>query len=361
METVILYGTGIEGEKFYQAYRKKYKILYCIDKMYNRPFHGLSIVDFENVAAELKKNYFIIVAAKFYAYKEISANLRGIGLKEWIDYKDADLIGNKKLAILYGNCHMKILKEYLENNLTFSEIYKIRLYIICEIEKDELDDACVGALRDFCRLLITQDIRKENSQKMPSADQIISKAGKWCRCIKIPNVFNVNLFFPQIKAVYGDENIIKLNRNKNDIQEIINSIENEDVYDAEMIQKNFRKQIEKLYMRERKCDIVISDYILENYQTKQLFYEPYHPTNDLICEKGRRIIKLLKLEIDESVPVRNAIDDREMFIYGCVRKALGITFEQKIVRKSHCFWTLKNNPMDLKEYIEYHLLDIEQE
>ena len=64
METVILYGTGIEGEKFYQAYRKKYKILYCIDKMYNRPFHGLSIVDFENVAAELKKKLFYYCRSK---------------------------------------------------------------------------------------------------------------------------------------------------------------------------------------------------------------------------------------------------------------------------------------------------------
>lgn len=122
------------------------------------------------------------------------------------------------------------------------------------------------------------------------------------------------------------------------------------------MQKIFEEEMQKLIEREKYCDISISDYIADNFQSKQLFYEPNHPTNELIMEKGRRILKLLNIEIDESVPIARALDGSELFIYGCVKKALGMTFEQKYVRKTeYQMYTLRGRPMDLEEYVENYI------
>lgn len=390
---IILYGAGVEGEKFYWAYRGYFRILFCVDRICHRKFHGIPVFDFNEVFRELqKKKNFIVVAAKENAYGEISASLQNIGLKEFKDYVE---VGNieRKLAVLYGNCHMGIIKEYLETNPVFVREYKIRYYFL---QKEKIPDEVL----EYCELLIVQDIQEENKYQFLCADQLCNKVNDKCICIKIPNLFGMNIYFPQFKknrgnyccgmaryeifqrhvnqnavVMYdnksrgefadvirvldfdgGDENIDRLVLENKSVKEIADFIENGEVYEDKFILKNLEKEINKLMEREKKCDIEISDYILQNYKTKQLFYEPKHPANVLIIEKGRRILNLLKIEIDESIPVKNVLDGGELFIYGCVKRALGITFKQKYVKKvNYLRYTLKGRPMDLEEYIENYI------
>lgn len=92
---------------------------------------------------------------------------------------------------------------------------------------------------------------------------------------------------------WEDENINKSCENINDIRDMIEKTE---VYCENEIIQNSRSQMDKLRRRENKCDIRISDYIEKNYKDKQLFYDPNHPVNELIYEKGRRIMKILNLD-----------------------------------------------------------------
>lgn len=103
---------------------------------------------------------------------------------------------------------------------------------------------------------------------------------------------------------WEDENI---NKSCDGINGIQSMIENSGIYCTEEIFQNFRRQIEKLRKREEKCDIKISDYIENNYREKQLFYDPNHPTNKVIYEKGRQIMSVLDLNI-----VKNKLVDDEM-------------------------------------------------
>lgn len=127
------------------------------------------------------------------------------------------------------------------------------------------------------------------------------------------------------------------------IDDIVDMIQNKDVYSSEMILENFENEIHKLQERERECDIKISDYILDNYQKQQTFYDHNHPAKDVIMEKGRRILKVLGIEIDESVTTmdrKSIVDGGELFLYGCVRRALGIQYKQLYIKKNnimlHC-------------------------
>ena len=100
---------------------------------------------------------------------------------------------------------------------------------------------------------------------------------------------------------------------------------------------------------------MISDYIEKSYQQKQLFYEPFHPTEDVIAEKGRRVLKQLGISQDEEMPMSRSMGAMEMPVYGCVKEALGLQYEQKILRRA-CSATLNNRPESLEEYIENYLI-----
>jgi hypothetical protein len=58
------------------------------------------------------------------------------------------------------------------------------------------------------------------------------------------------------------------------------------------------KSIRILKNKEQTCDIKISDYILKNYKTKQLFTMPNHLTHYIFKEMSKQILD--KLEIDYS-------------------------------------------------------------
>ena len=126
------------------------------------------------------------------------------------------------------------------------------------------------------------------------------------------------------------------------------------IYQAEDIRENFEKQMGRIREREQLCDIQIADYIKENYQKHQLFYDTGHPTNLVICEKGRRILHLLNFPLDEVCPVKSNLDRGEVFIYGCVRRALGITYEQTFIRRNNK-QTLRHRAIDLKEYVQDYI------
>ena len=56
----------------------------------------------------------------------------------------------------------------------------------------------------------------------------------------------------------------------------------------------------------------------------------------------------------EKIDFDNGLGADELPIYGCVKRALGLQFEQKILRKNSQ-WTLGNQPETLSEYIENYI------
>ena len=383
MRKLILYGTGLEGEKFYSWSEKLCDIAYCIDKRNNRSFHGKPVYSLEEKELELK-NFFIIVAAQYNIYKEIRDDLVRRGLIEFKNFTYYILYGGAKLAIIYGNCHMAKLCEYFCLNYFFLREYHLRYYYIAENE-------CPSNVElENCSLFLAQDIREDNGFHMPGTKSLINSLKTDSVKIVIPNLYGCNLFFMQCfspndnqigRHLYHDAididsyDVIKAQRIRvsaesvgkrdqyidecykkgMDAQDIKESILNDEIWNDESIKKNFLFQMEKLKKREEKCDIQISDYIEEHYRYKLLFYEPFHPTEDIIAEIGRRVLKILLIPLDEEVSLGRSLDAMEMPVYGCVKRALGLKFEQKILRR-HSSATLMNRAESLEEYVKNYLV-----
>lgn len=190
---IILYGAGLEGEKFYWKYKNKYDIVCAVDKIHDRKFHGIPVYSFEKLK-EMKLDFFIVVAAIGVTYKAIKQGLEEWGRKEFADFVWANDF-EKKLCVLYGNCHMIILEEYLLNNPYFFSQYTIKRYFIhrdpytCTLPtKEEMSS---------CDLLISQDVREGNSNSVPAMQEVRSWVKEDCKCIVIPNLFGFNIYFPQ--------------------------------------------------------------------------------------------------------------------------------------------------------------------
>lgn len=355
-QTVVLYGTGIEGEKFYWKWKDLYEIEFCIDMIHRRSFHGNNVYNISEIKDKLKGK-FIVIAAKVPYRFEMEEQLKKIGLKEHKNYIFSEYLG-RKLAIMYGNCHMQVIEKYMNFNPEFKRQYYIKVFLVFKRQTPSIED-----LR-HADLFVGQDIRRG---KYVSTEELKKQLSNTCKVYVIPNLYGINLFFPQERstkelemmqkklimkhftrdAIYFEgEDYNKLCLDKEDnvnvtrylgcddyninssfvglsVEEIKNKIENEDVYEESEIIDAFRKEIKKLKEREKNCNVEISDYILNNYQERQLFYDPRHPVEELICEKARRILRMLEIEIIEYNGPDRSIDYEETYIYGCVKRALG--------------------------------------
>ena len=380
--SIILYGISLEGEIFYYKYKDILDIQYCIDRKEQALFHGYSVFKLTEKIEDLNK-HLIIVTATMSVYEEIKKELTSIGLREFENFIPCTAFG-KKLAIVYGNCHMSTLALYLQQNYYFNSEYFIRFYYIGEWETPSEKEL------KKCDLLITQDIREKNEFNMPSYMSLVSDIKKEALVVIVPNLYGCNLFFPQCNNVdltlnvrqHFEKEAISTD-NYNDVQKqrirvsvnsigkrdacidslylkgfsqesIVDKILNQSLYTDEEIKDNFNKQIEKLKEREEECSFKISDFIIDNYQNMQLFYEPYHPTEQIIIEKARRILQIIDVPYDEGVMLPRNLDAMEMPIYGCVKKALNMKVVQKLMRRN-CATTLGNSPITIKEYVSDYI------
>lgn len=135
------------------------------------------------------------------------------------------------------------------------------------------------------------------------------------------------------------------------VDDIISCIENDQVFDDLSIRQQFESEIKKLVERERFCDISISDYIIDHYKMKKVFYDPNHPAKEVIWELGKRILKLLGIQEPAFHINTDANDCGEIFIYGCVRESLGLEFDQKYIKKCQHDNSLHDRPITLREYV----------
>ncbi len=195
MQEYVLYGTGLEGERFlYQHNQLQKNIVYCIDASHAGSFHGIPIVTIEN--AENLSEYKIIIAAVWKTYCEIKEELDKRGLKEFENYIWASVF-DKKLVLINANCHGNAVLRYLENSITFREnyaVYPVPL-IHMNIEKRIEDN-----LLKNVDVYIHQDIRKNNQIGYEvSDDYIIPRLKTQCKTICIPNFVGMaHWMFPRL-------------------------------------------------------------------------------------------------------------------------------------------------------------------
>ena len=313
----------------------------------------------------LDKPYFFIIVETLENYNEIKKQLMASGKKEFIDFIYYDWI-EKKLVYLHGNCHMGILNPMLSSVEEFNEQYAIYPYTAIHNNKDGFVDENILKNID---VFLHQDIQKDNAYGYPFSDEYtLPQLKEDCLRIAIPNLFGLgNIYFPQFywnernlhlnvdqngMFPHGDKFIDRCVENAVDTDEIIRLIEEGSPFTEEEILDNFHMYMNKIRERQNNWDISIYEFILQNYQTHQLFYNQGHPTNIVMAEIARQVLK--KLGICGEPDTERTMDNHEEIIYPCVAKTLSLTWKQTELRKSR--FAKKINPkMDIREYVKEYI------
>ena len=276
----------------------------------------------------------------------------------------------KESVVIYGNCHTTIIAQMLETCREFNEKYYIIPTKRIQEIKDpkELYEDCYSQ----CDVFIHQSIRLNNRYgEEYASENIIARLKPGCRVISIPNVYHLPLcFFPQYSEAqelrrggvtyFFRDSIIDshLGRPFKLAELVKRDYEDPGLYNKESIVAAFDAFVDKVRRREKDWDIKVSNFILENYRSHQLFYDPNHPTNFFL---GYIASELLKMLIDNNVvdghclKIDNCLDSIEMPVCKAVIKALHLDWNNDVIRRSMPHTNRLGCNMNLSNYVYQYL------
>lgn len=352
-ENIIIFGAGNIGEQFAYEYFDKINICYFWDNNKTGELLGYPIQ-----RPEFNKQHFIIVASK--AYLEIREQLIHMGYNEFDDFIPFQIF-KKKMAIVYGNCHIGTIGNYLERHTEFFSEYGFYPFPLIHTLKDMRFD--YYSILQNCDLFLHQSIRRDNVYGVAySSEEILKYVNKACRVISVPNLYGLPKYlFPQLNMQYDgpvgkagsffiDDNIVKWLEEGKMKDEIITYISSGGVYSKTEIVDMWEDFKLKLFEREKEWDIKISDYILSSQQDEKIFCDTNHITSRTAREIASRILDFMgyQKKINVELP---AMDTLEAFVYQDVKDALGLEFEEKFIRK-YTWGGVFEHEMDLEEYVD---------
>ena len=265
------------------------------------------------------------------------------------------------MAISYGNCHMSVIKRYMELCKGFASEYGF--YPFPQIQEMPENFAFDDILL-HCELFLHQSIRDENKFGYAYASSsLIRGLSQDCKIISAPNLYGMpKCFFPQLERreiafkgelnflPYYEKNVWNWLEEGRTEEEIRQYMISGGVYTKEEILKSWDEFCKKLISREEYWDIKISDFIFENYRTEKLFYEPFHISGVLAKEISKRILEYMGYSLQISF-TPFSLDELEVPIYKDVKDALGLQFEETSIRVNSRGALIDSYDMDIEEYI----------
>ena len=304
-----------------------------------------------SVAENPYHDMYVVVATDSKNYCVIAEELRNEGKKEFIDFAYYEWLV-KDIVLLHGNCHMEILKSYLLSAKAFQDKYLFYPYpLLVSSTKTFRTEPEIFENVD---IWIHEDIRDDNIFGFEVSDNYIRNyIDKDVKEICIPHLYGVGrMIFPQIMELsddsnepindgvdtdglflYGDWVVESCIKNGMQIEQIIDFCKSDIAIPPDQVLENFSVYVEKIKEREKSWDIKISEFILKTYKQHKLFYDDGHPTNVIMEYIARRVLDMLNIS-EENLACLDAMDAHEKCVYPCVKKALGLEWEEYEVRKS---------------------------
>ena len=279
-------------------------------------------------------------------------------------------VSGKKLAALYGNCHMEVLDLYLREAPEFMERY----YIIVLPVIFEMKSAGITALDEYflnsIDLLIYQNIGEDNKfGPQWATDKVILSHSADCKRICVPNTVFLG-YFPQEGARHntiiknqincvpmfcGDKYIDKEYAKTRSIRKTISNLKDTDHTMRKDLEKNLKMSFRLLEMQDMGCDVQMRDFVISKYKDVCLFTEPKHPTNYFFHEMADRILSILgmdKLKDTLELDKQDGLSTINRLFYPAVVKGLGLTFD---VREYYIDKRLTRQKFSFDEFIEVYI------
>ena len=340
---IVIFGTGSYANSKFGSLRHA-NIKYCVDNdssKWGGEFNGYPIKSPRELCSK-PEDLLILICSTY--YPAISRQLEGYGFKKNVHFMHVrDYVNNdeyfyrddRKKVLLYGNCQLPFLTQYLRSSELFNQTYVVYdKAFINDFSPDYWSDKLLSEID----LFIYQKVSPSYLGEQMSTDYILKCLSPKCETLSIPNSYFQG-YFPQHiskrspygRFPYGDRNIIEAiydsKFSEGELQDLVRMLGNNDYYSSEELEKNTESSLEELAQRESGLDVIISDYIKENYKDKYLFYTVNHPTYWVIREVATRVLKLLDIYNTNINPlVIDSLNDLVVPIYPSVIKQLGLGF-----------------------------------
>ena len=263
---------------------------------------------------------------------------------------------NKKAVVIFGNCQTRQLLTFLISNPTFYKNYFfIQIPEVCRYNEKSLpySQESFWAVTD---LFISQRVGKGNRfSPLLATDNLSSKLSENAKIVWIPNVY-FDGYFPQHKQdsnylqnardigkplppsgnrMNGDKYVDKfltkiIGGGGITISEFTEYIKKQDFISEKEVLEGVEKSFEELRKREKICDIHMSDVVVENYTKKQIFYSPNHPSQEILWEETKRILKFIGIDdmtfdnFEKLLDEKSSLIGVDIPIYPKVKKILGL-------------------------------------
>ncbi len=349
-----LFGAGEIARRFKYLYEKKHGSAsferdFCcvIDSFSNDElFYSIPIKKPSEISMS---ELFVVVAVRGEIYHDICNELEKYHLVEIKDYIYYDCF-EKKICLINANCHGVPVKAALHSSENFKQEWGI--YPLNTI--GTYREGTIEGVLEYADMYIHVNVSKKNILRERLSDQYcIEKLKDGCKIITLPNVFcygGAGIFQTEEKINSADAGRSKIPLFWKDtlLDEIFESGHYEDAkvllqeiesyeFDIDRLSEKFFQVMNEIKSRERKWDIKISNYIMENYKKIPLFNDLGHPSRELCIYICKELLKLLEIrDVDvETVAFRNPSLfelGQQSFVWLGIRRGLGIEYERKEVR-----------------------------
>lgn len=203
--------------------------------------------------------------------------------------------------VIYSNCHGRIIKAMFEKHIYTKDKFIIN-YIINYENLDKNFDPSHKNMLEKCDVFMYQPFNKQHSYSEYDIYELKKYLNSKCIILKINyyrfkgfwfeseykpyNSYNGFNFAPDIRY-YGIHNsFINFNGNK---EETIYKINNVNI-NEEIFLKYFKEELNNFKIIDDNSDVTMYEYFINNYKTKNLFHDSFHPTNLFFYEIFRQIV-----------------------------------------------------------------------
>ncbi|MCI8373329.1 MAG: hypothetical protein HFI75_13255 [Lachnospiraceae bacterium] len=354
-----IFGCGKTAVQFYNRYKKQVQIGYAISnnkkELFFSPEEGVEY-KVKRPEAKMGQEDLIIICSN--DYDNIAEQLMLLGyqpFKDFIDYQLADILwSEKKIALLYGICHLRGISECLRQSKEFTERYEVFYYA------NYLISSVYGNMRfqyiiTKCDLLIYNFAASPESSRMNEA--VLSRLPKKGKTLCLPIIY-FGGYFPQSQRMfnemnpyaikcdgynytpfsYGDSWLNQCIDQGMSVADILDSLYHTDIYDEQFLESYLENEWKRFRFQEQQGEFRFADYIQENFQKRRLFRNEGHMENEILIYYARQVLE--KLDVDDTL---NIIDEPLMkcsqhLIYPSTAKILGLE------------WDVMNEILDLYTY-----------
>ena len=229
---------------------------------------------------------------------------------DWVFIELGKAIGNTKARInkhkklnlvIFGNCQAPQLAAMLQPHID------LKKYSLRHLSNNSRSEGFMGKEKTFevlskADILICQALGFKHGSL--SINCLRESLGNRCKIVTFPYIFNSGIaslcyapysFLGSYGKIYGGEAIIDC-ISKNGLEATIEQFKQGAIDFS--LKERFELCLNESKLREKVLDIKLTDYIINNYQSSQLFVTYAHPTKTLYIELVRQLLEIIDLGHD---------------------------------------------------------------